>query len=305
MPKALVSAFSWLVFPVVVGGLLWAASSAMDRGYAPLVCVVVFQGVGVALIAGLEWVFPYYRQWHRYKGDVPADLGHSLVSGILVPELARPFIFISMVAVAAWLSRTIGFELWPVAWPWAFQLALALVVGEFGQYWAHRLEHEHEFLWRLHATHHSAPRLYFLNAGRFHPLDFLLLFVCWYAPLVALGCSEEILALFALFTTLHGVFQHSNLQIRLGPLNWIFSMAELHRWHHSRRLEEANANYGANLIVWDVVFGTRRLPAGRRPPAAIGIGDLPGFPNGYFAQLLSPFRWRRVVRESAPPASGG
>ena len=31
--------------------------------------------------------------------------------------------------------------------------------------------HEVPWLWRFHATHHSAPRLYWLNAGRFHPLD--------------------------------------------------------------------------------------------------------------------------------------
>ncbi len=74
--------------------------------------------------------------------------------------------------------------------------------------------------------------------------------VAW--PLVA----QLVLALFTLVSAVHGVFQHTNLPIRCGPLNWFFSMAELHRWHHSRLLKEANTNYSQNLIVWDIVFCT-------------------------------------------------
>jgi sterol desaturase/sphingolipid hydroxylase (fatty acid hydroxylase superfamily) len=85
--------------------------------------------------------------------------------------------------------------------------------------------------------------------------------------------------------------------VRLGPLNWIFSMAEPHRWHHSRTLTEANSNYGSNLIVWDLVFGTFLLPPGA--PREIGIADLPRFPTGYLAHLATPFRWSAVRREAA------
>jgi sterol desaturase/sphingolipid hydroxylase (fatty acid hydroxylase superfamily) len=71
-------------------------------------------------------------------------------------------------------------------------------------------------------------------------------------------------------------------------------MAELHRWHHSRLLRESNTNYGQNLIVWDIVFGTRFLPADREPPEDIGIADMPNFPMDYFGQLLSPITWARI-----------
>jgi len=81
-------------------------------------------------------------------------------------------------------------------------------------------------------------------------------------------------------------------------------MAELHRWHHSRRLEESNTNFGQNLIVWDVVFGTRFLPKDREPPADIGIAGLPAFPMDYWGQLVSPFRWR-AIREQSEAMGGG
>jgi sterol desaturase/sphingolipid hydroxylase (fatty acid hydroxylase superfamily) len=87
--------------------------------------------------------------------------------------------------------------------------------------------------------------------------------------------------------------------VRLGALNRIFSMAEPHRWHHSRSLLEANTNYGSNLTVWDVVFGTFFLPHDREPPTAIGIADLPDFPAGYLDQLAAPFRWARVREQAA------
>ena len=66
---------------------------------------------------------------------------------------------------------------------------------------------------------------------------------------------------------------------------------ERHRWHHSTLLEESNTNFGQNLILWYVVFGTRFLPKDREPRAEIGIGDMPDFPMDYVGQLLSPLRW--------------
>ena len=51
-----------------------------------------------------------------------------------------------------------------------------------------------------------------------------------------LGCPESVIMLFALFDAVFGMLQHCNIDVRLGPLNRIFSMAEPHRWHHSRVL---------------------------------------------------------------------
>lgn len=295
----------WLAFPLLMGGTIALAIVLLPRLGAPLTLIVA-QTAGLAAVAATERLLPYRPRWNRSQGDVGTDVLHAIFSGLGTTQLARPFVQACGVLLAGRLSETIGAGLWPGGWPLPAQLALALVIAELPQYWFHRWQHEHEFLWRFHATHHSAPRLYWLNAARFHPIDLFLLYVVGYVPLVALGCPEAVIMLFALFDAVFGMLQHSNIDVRLGALNHVFSMAEPHRWHHSRTVREANTNYGSNLIVWDLVFGSFFLPADREPPEAIGIADMPDFPAAYLAQLASPFRWRSLARAAASgPIPGG
>jgi len=288
------------IFPLVLGGAVAWAFLGLRAGMDPI-AATAGPTVGAALLVLVAERFtPLFRSWQRSHGDVHVDLAH-LVSVSLTTGLVQVGVLAAAIPLSARLAGAFGAELWPTRWPWLEQLVLALVVAELPKYWMHRLEHTTELLWRIHATHHSAPRLYFLNAARFHPLDIGLDTVVGLTPLVLLGAGPEILALFNLVSAVHGYFQHANLELRLGPLNYFFSMAELHRWHHSKRLEEANHNYGQNLIVWDLVFGSFFWP-GREPPEDIGLADLPRFPMGFWAQLASPFRWRRLREAGA--ASG-
>jgi sterol desaturase/sphingolipid hydroxylase (fatty acid hydroxylase superfamily) len=288
--------FAWTIFPLVLGGAVAFTIREMERGVAPAFAFVGPTVASYLLILVLERVVPFHESWKRSRGDLHVDFGHLVVSGALTLELLRPWMRALGVAAGGWLSAGWGASLWPGQWPLLAQLLLALVVGEFFMYWAHRLGHSWEPLWRFHALHHSAPRLYFLNAVRFHPVDMAISTFAPFVPLVALGADARVLALFTLVSAVHGLFQHANLPIRCGPLNWFFSMAELHRWHHSQLLEESNTNYGQNLIVWDVVFGTRFLPRDREPPEEIGIAGMPDFPMDYLGQLLSPITWRRILR---------
>jgi len=291
------------MFPVVFGGMM-AAGAVLVQRMPPGQVVVLLTVATAGLIVLLELVQPKHRSWSQPRDDVGADLILTFVGTTGPPELMKALFLGGLTSAGAWISATVGLPLWPADWPLAAQVLLALVIAELGQYVVHRAAHETDLLWRLHSVHHSAERLYWLNAGRFHPLDTAAQYTLAGLPLMLLGISEQALALFLLFTGLHGLFQHANLDLRLGPLNWFFSMAELHRWHHSRTVVESNTNYGANLILWDVVFGTRFLPSDREPPEEIGIADMPGFPRRWWAMLLVPFRWQRTKRESAvrPPS---
>ena len=292
-PKPIAAALTYGTFPIIFGGVMGLGLYGVGQGRNPVTTAMGLTGAVVLLLLVLERVHPYQRDWLVSHGDVRTDLIHNLVN-FWIPELYTVVFVGGFTLAGAGLSNALGMTLWPSDWPLFAQLLLALLVGELGTYWIHRLMHENPFLWRFHAAHHSAPRLYWFNAARFHPLDLFAQQFLAVTPLILLGADMRVIALQTLFTAVHGMFQHCNVDIRLGPLNWFFSMAELHRWHHSKHLEEANTNYGANLIFWDIVFRTRFLPRDRNPPNEIGIANLPRFPMGYWAQILSPFRWKAV-----------
>jgi sterol desaturase/sphingolipid hydroxylase (fatty acid hydroxylase superfamily) len=284
---------SLLFFPLVLGGALLAGARLAERGSSPAPVLVA----AALIVLAAERVAPHRRAWNRSHGDVLVDLAH-VVSVTLASFATTALVPFALAPLAGALAPLGGARLWPTHWPLLAQLPLALIAAELFQYWSHRLSHEWQPLWRLHATHHSAPRLYFLNAARFHPLDIAIDTSAGLVPLVLLGCPAPVQALFALFTGVFGYLQHANVSVRLGPLNYVFSMAELHRWHHARELREANTNYGSNLIVWDLLFGTFFWPRDREPPRAIGLPGLSAFPRTYWAQLASPWRWRSIEAQS-------
>lgn len=292
------AAVAALGFPVLIvagiGTWIAAVEAGIDANLAATLLIVA----SYALIATTERFVPWQRSWLHSRGDLRTDIGLALSNGV-VTGLLTPLALAGFAVLGAAISARIGAGLWPAHWPWVAQLALALVLGELGEYGFHRAMHEIPALWRLHATHHSSPRLYWLNAARFHPIDLFLISVFKGIPLMLFGAGLPVFAVSNLFSAIHGAMQHANLPVRVGPLNWIFSLTELHRWHHSKRVEEANHNYGGNLILWDVVFGTRWLPDDRDPPEAIGIEALPGFPMGFFANLAAPFRWSKLEAEAS------
>ena len=286
------------IFPAVMAGSVAGALLMMDAGTSPAAAAAICQALAFLIVIVVERLVPYHQNWLHSNGDMRVDAAHALTV-IATSAAAQPVIVAAGVAISSWLSARFGLGLWPHAWPLALQLCLAVVVVEAFQYWIHRWQHSTDWLWRFHATHHSAPRLYWLNASRFHFLDIFTHNIGGLVPLIAIGAPPCMLALWTLVSAVHGVFQHANLPLRLGPLNWLFSMAELHRWHHSPRAAEANHNYGQTLIIFDVLFGTRYLPKDREPPEQIGIESLPDFPMTYWAQLMSPFRWQQVGGLSA------
>jgi len=279
------------IFPATFMVAQLAAAWGLSMGGSADVLLAVITLGTVVIVSVAERLLPAHREWNVSQDDVGTDAVHALVSMIVLPQLLEMGIRVAILWVAVSLSGS-AFEFWPHAWPIAAQLVLAMVISQFFEYWAHRLMHTTPWLWRLHATHHSPGRLYWLNAARFHPLDTALSYSLSLGGLLVLGAGETVLLLVAVWIAVHGLFQHANVDVRLGPLNWIFSMAELHRWHHSRRLHEANNNYGNNILLWDIVFGTVYWPRNRRADPDIGLDGMDWFPSNYLGQLLSPLRWR-------------
>jgi sterol desaturase/sphingolipid hydroxylase (fatty acid hydroxylase superfamily) len=267
-----------LVFPAYLAFALIAGDLLFARGVPGIVAVLSVTAACAALVVVVERLLPFERDWNRGHGDLWTDTLHAAGSNLV----AQPICLL----VLAWPAAA----LWPAVWPLWAQLPLAVVVAELGSYWSHRWLHAG--LWPVHAVHHSAPRLYWLNGARVHPIEASLDVFAGVAPLVLLGAPPRLLTLFMMFAGVYRMMQHSNVDVRLGPLNWLFSGPELHRWHHARPRRQADGNFGSISIVWDVVFGTRRLPADRRPPADVGIEAPADYPMDWAHALAAPFTRR-------------
>jgi sterol desaturase/sphingolipid hydroxylase (fatty acid hydroxylase superfamily) len=271
-----------LAATTALGG--WALRAGANAG--------AVAGVGFfalcALFLALERWRPWRHAWNRGWSDLRVDLPLILLA-------APAGLFVKWVEG---LSAQHGLGLWPTHWPLLAQAVLALLLGDFVRYWFHRAEHAWLPLWRIHATHHSAQRLYCVNGPRLHPFEVALSGALQTAPLAALGAAGDALALQLLLTLAIGRFQHCNLALRLGPLDYVFSAPDPHRWHHQRDARTAQCNYGGDVLLWDHVFGTFFLPRGRAPADDVGIENGEHFPRGILGVLGSPFAWTGF---EAPP----
>jgi sterol desaturase/sphingolipid hydroxylase (fatty acid hydroxylase superfamily) len=280
--RALARAVSW------PGGMALAVSVHLllaGAGLAIGVSAVLAIALGAGLVITHEILWPYRRDWRPSAGDVRTDLVYLAVVQMLLPRLLGLAAIWAIAALPAGAPSVA--PLWPHHWSPLAQAALMVLSADLLRYWLHRAAHTYTPLWRLHAVHHAPKRLYSINVGRFHPVEEALQYLFDALPFLLLGVSEQVLALYFVFYAVNGFFQHSNCDIALGPLNWLISGPELHRWHHSIEAAESNRNYGNNLIVWDLLFGTFFLPRDR----AVGRLGLINrdYPRGFLGQLRGPF----------------
>jgi len=274
-------------YPFIIGGAILAHYLCVHNNINLYIAVYAPVLIAALAITLLEKLTPYKSDWRPNKNDVTNDISYMVIIQVILPR------FLSFIIAMTFLDTLQNQELtmnsiWPHEWPIILQAILMMLTAEFMRYWLHRLSHNWSPLWKLHAVHHSPHKLYWINVGRFHPLEKILQYLFDTLPFIFLGVSENVLAVYFVFYAINGFFQHCNIELRLGFFNYIISGPELHRWHHSKLIEESNNNYGNNLIIWDLIFATRYLPKDRI------VNDLGlinrDYPMSMIDQLLSPFK---------------
>lgn len=273
---------SYVWWPLLFGGSVLSVYAGMRAGHDILAFNVTYLTLALA-IALLERLMPHEKAWLANDGQMGPDLAHTLLNKGIAQVIVTVIVFMG---IADWMAPT-GDGIWPTAWPLAIQTAMGLVIVEFGLYWKHRLAHEWPWLWRFHAVHHSVTRLWFFNTGRFHLVDTVTGLMVGMPVLLLLGAPREVLLMVSAITAVVGILTHCNIEMRCGPLDYIFNTPTLHRWHHSKVLAEGNKNYGENLMLFDLIFGSYFNAADRRPPADIGIQH--DMPATFLGQLKAPF----------------
>jgi ornithine lipid hydroxylase len=279
----------WLPFvhyPIVMTATF--ALFAMMRAFGASLPASTYVPVlfAAAVVSVLELKFPHRSDWRPPISEIKTDLGFISIVQLAFPPLVGFVFTYALIDPARRLNLPIS-ALWPDGWPIWVQAVLMIMVVDFLRYWLHRAAHQTDTLWRLHAVHHSVEQLYWLNTARFHLLEKAMQMTLDSLPFLLMAVDPTVLALYYIAYAANGFFQHCNIEVRYGFLNYIVGSAETHRWHHSRIPRESNANYGNTVIVWDLLFGTWFLPH-ERSVQALGLQD-PTYPRSFWALLRAPF----------------
>ena len=278
-----------VIVPVVV------AARLLDAGRSPTLTLTLAFVASLLILVVLERVFPHVAAWNGPAAERRQDLVYLLAASALLPVGRFAGQLLATLATVALVPFVRGGGPPWNGWPGWMTLTLAFLLADLGKYGMHRLAHERAWLWRFHAEHHAPRRMYSLNATRLHPVNLLWNLALDAGLPLAFGLGGRGVVLLAVFRGSLSLLQHANVELRLGVLDWVFSTPTIHQWHHSAVLDEANANYGSALIVWDVLFGTRRLPTAHAVPAALGLADARPHPIALLQQLVWPWCHARAA----------
>ncbi len=239
------------------------------------------------LFGPLECAFPARGGQNSFRREWFVDVGFFAGQYLIWV----PCIFWLLHACSFWLDAIITFPFREAVGrqPFWLQVVTLVIISDFLLYWMHRLQHKVDFLWRFHATHHTATRLDWLAAYREHPVDALLTIGVINLPFLVAGFRIESIAMFAAFRGLWAIYIHANVRLPLGFFAYLIGSPQFHHWHHD--VARNRGNYANLCPLWDVLFGTAyHAPHG---PGEVGIR---GFVDcGYFRHIVVPLCPKRQV----------
>lgn len=236
-------------------------------------------GMTILAFAILEYLFPYKRNWQTNKKQFLQLPFFLLLGMFLVPILGNVLSQLTL--------RNETFFTHMAFFP-AF--ICAFLIGEFGYYWYHRMEHTSPFLWKFHMVHHHQSSVNLANFWFAHPLEIGLNYLTANLPLLLLGFKLEVMAAYLVSATILYMFSHLNVNVKIGFLKYIIGNPQLHRFHHSTDMTEAK-NFCGRLPLWDIIFGTFYYPKDSDGPKEVGLSsEQTNHPTSIIGGIIYPFR---------------
>ncbi len=166
------------------------------------------------------------------------------------------------------------------------QFFLIMLVVDLTQYAIHRTYHSAEFLWKIHAVHHSSEHLDWLSSSRLHILETLPFRLFLLVPVFVLGFDQSVVNIYVVLASFQATLLHANLKLELGWFEHLFVVVRHHHWHHSNDARAHNTNYAAHFPWIDRIFGTYYGPEGW--PTDYGVSE--EIPSTVLGQAAYPFR---------------
>lgn len=262
--------------------------------------------VGLGVLSFIFWVFeslfaarpeqPRFAKRRGFSTDLIYWFATPLVTrSVSQVGIAVILILIYRTDVAGIQAMLENRDTWLANLPAWIQVPALLLVGDFISYWLHRAFHRGR-LWHFHAIHHSSKDLDWLSSVRLHPVNDWLTRWIQATSLILLGFAPLAVAAYVPFLTFYALMLHANVPWGFGPLGRIIASPKFHRWHHTAEDEGLDRNFAGLFPVWDQLFGTYFMPAGRQPEVFGLKSD--AVPESYFGQLLYPFRRASQIAET-------
>jgi sterol desaturase/sphingolipid hydroxylase (fatty acid hydroxylase superfamily) len=252
------------------------------------------------MFAPIERFWPHNRDQRLFRTEWREDLFYYLLSSMLVQiftylALAPSSIINANTVSLAGIRAAIGGQ------PWALQFVEAMLLTDFVQYWFHRAFHRVPFLWGFHAVHHSAKAMDWLAGARMHFVEIILLRSVTSLPLLTFGFLPSVMQAYVALVYIYSGLVHANLKGDFDRFGHLMVTPRFHHWHHGLEAEAVDVNFAIHFPLWDKLFGTFHLPAGRWPQ---GYGIPEKMPQGYLRQLAYPFVRSQKAIDAAKAEAG-
>lgn len=299
-PIAKEAAAHWIGPKILWPALVIGTSAGFFAGFSfdfaePTLALVPAVAIGVLFL--LEFWLP--DRPGRQAGHDPQlwnDLGHSLLGQGLGNTAGQLVFVVGAATAASAISARWGGNIWPVDWPLWVQVPLAIALLDGLDYGRHRLQHNVQWLWPIHALHHDVDRMNVMKSGRGHALDMLFRNLVVYAPLALLGAPSVVMYAYAAAVTVFGPVAHANVSLPVPrALHRLIMTPQVHRIHHAKPLDLSCSNYANVFPFWDILFGSYEHPDAH-PSFEYGV-ESGAQPQSFLGQITEPFTfWRRAAR---------
>jgi sterol desaturase/sphingolipid hydroxylase (fatty acid hydroxylase superfamily) len=217
-----------------------------------------------------------FEVWERFRPSRNLDRRAWIRRDLLAIAVAVAAINVSRISLFAIFERSHAEE-WHLldglrALPGWVKVCIGIVFMDFTLYWLHRSMHRFDVLWRTHEWHHSPEALYWFSGLRtscMHVLIYAIPQVL--VPFFVLRLTALEAGIGFSFGVFIQFWAHSNIDVSLGPLDWIIISPAYHRIHHSYS-KNRDKNLGTSFTIWDRLFGTFVDPRTVEPGFKVGLG---------------------------------
>ncbi|HMS21492.1 sterol desaturase family protein [uncultured Sphingorhabdus sp.] len=210
--------------------------------------------VALAFVQLMEFVAERHVGWRINRQELLTDLFYVLLGLTAISWVSDTFAHgpLEEAKIALGLSTP-----WMMELPFLVQVAIVMLLIEFGQYWMHRWMHNNAFLWSTHAPHHHITQLNAMKGYVGNPIELFLISL----SVIALLDFDKA-PMFAAFNSLGVISFYAHANVRADPPQWFsffFTTIQHHSLHHTAEsFEDTRCNYGNCVILFDRMFGTFR-----------------------------------------------